>query len=168
MSLSSLVKRTYLNGNMGIMVPRATAADAVGPTNLYTIAGGLVLITNLVGVVTVVRTGGAAVTQLFSHTTGPTALCTATITGLATVGTTITITGDFADPLIIGVGTAVANTFPPIQGGLKGSAAGGAQMFGLICGVGSITTTISVATTGSTRYLLTYIPLDDTAIVTAV
>jgi hypothetical protein len=164
MSLSSLIKRSYLNAGLGIIVPRVTAADAVGPTALFTIAGGLVLITSLVGVVTVVRTGGAAVTQLFSHSTGATALCTATITGLATVGTTITVTGDPGEPLVIGVGTGVANTFPPIQGGMKGSGAG-INQFGLICGVGTITTTISIATTGSTRYILSYIPIDDTAIV---
>ena len=165
MSLKALIQAIYRQGGTGIKVNRAAANDAVGPTAIFTITGGLVLVTGLTGTVTVVRTGGAGVTQLFSHSTGPTALCVAGITGLATVGTTITITGDQADPLIIGVGTGVANTFPPIQGGMKGSGAGGVSQFGLICGVGTITTTISIATTGATRYCLTYIPLDDGAAV---
>jgi len=164
--LKQLVSLSYFNGANGIRVNRPTANDAVGPTALFTIAGGLVLVTNLIGIVTTVRTGGAGATQVFSHSTGPTVLCLATITGLATVGTTITVTGDPADALVIGVGTAVANTFPPIQGGMKGSGAGGISQFGLICGVGTITTTISIATTGATRYILTYIPLDDSASVT--
>jgi len=160
-----MVKRSYLNAGLGIRINRVAAADAVGPTNLFTVAGGLILLTGLYGVVTVVRTGGAGVTQLFTHTAVN--LCTATITGLATVGTVITITGDPADPAVIGVGTGVANTVAPLQGGLKGSVLGGMQMFGVVLGLGSITTTISVATTGTTRYVASYIPLDDAAIVFA-
>lgn len=165
--LKQLVEATYLQAGLGIRVNRPAANDAVGPTNLFTIAGGLVLVTGLTGVVTVVRTGGAGATQLFSHSTGATALCLATITGLATVGTTMVITGDPADAMVIGVGTGVANTFPPIQGGMKGSGAGGIQQFGLVCGVGTITTTISIVTTGATRYRLSYIPIDEGATVQA-
>lgn len=165
MSLKGIIESTYKNAGTGIRVNRATAADAVGPTNLFTITGGLVLVTGLVGVVTTLRAGGAGATQVFSHSTGPTVLCAATITGLATVGTTITITGDPADFAIIGVGTAVANTFPPIQGGMKGSGLGAIQQFGPICGVGTITTTLSLSTAGATRYIITYIPLDDAALV---
>lgn len=165
MGLKNLQEVIYLNGGTGIRVNRAAANDAVGPTNIFTVAGGLVLLTGLMGVVTTVRTGGAGATQLFTHTA--TALCIAAITGLATVGTVITITGDPADAAIIGVGTGVANTVAPLQGGLKGSGAGGVNQFGLIIGVGSITTTISLVTTGATRYILTYIPLDDGASVVA-
>lgn len=165
MSLASLVKRSYLNAGLGIRINRVAAVDAVGPTNLFTVAGGLVLLTGLYGVVTVVRTGGAGVTQLFTHTAVN--LCVATITGLATVGTTFTITGDPADPMVIGVGTGVANTKAPLQSGVKGSGLGGMNMFGVVLGLGNLTTTISVATTGATRYVLSYIPLDDAAIVFA-
>lgn len=165
MSLRGIGEKTYMNGGTGIRVNRAAAVDAVGPTVIFTITGGLVLVTGLVGVVTTLRAGGAGVTTVFSHSTGPTNLCLATITGLAAVGTTLTVTGDPADALIIGVGTGVANTFPPIQGGMKGSAVGGIQQFGLLCGVGTITTTISVVTAGATRYILTYIPQDDGAAV---
>jgi hypothetical protein len=163
--LKQLIAQTYFNGAQGLRVNRPATNDAVGPTAIFTIAGGLVLVTNLVGIVTTVRTGGAGVTQLFSHSTGPTALCTVGITGLAAVGTIMTITGDPGEPLVFAVGTTVANTFPPIQGGMKGSAAG-INQFGMIMGVGTITTTISIATTGATRYILTYIPLDDGASVT--
>lgn len=165
MSLRAIAAKTYMQAWPGIRVNRAAALDAVGPTAIFTITGGLVLVTGLVGIVTVLRAGGAGVTTVFSHSTGPTNLCVATITGLATVGTTFTITGDPADPLIIGVGTAVANTFPPIQGGMMGSGLGGIQQSGVIMGVGTITTTISIVTAGQTRYMLTYIPLDDAAAV---
>jgi hypothetical protein len=165
MGPKAVIERVYQQGGTGIRVNRAPAADAVGPTAIFTITGGLVLVTNLLGVVTVARTGGAAVTTVFSHSTGPTNLCLPTITGLATVGTTFTLTGAFGDALVIGVGTTVANTFPPIQGGMMGSGLGGIQEFGVIMGVGTITTTISVVTAGSTRYIITYIPLDDAAAV---
>jgi hypothetical protein len=161
MSLSESVKSCYLNGGLGIKVRREAAADAVGPTTIFTVNGGYVLLTGLYGVVTTARTGGGAVTQVFTHTA--TNLCAATITGLATIGTVITLTGTFADNLLIGVGTGVANTTAPVQGGLKGSAAGGEQMYGVILGVGNLTTTISVVTAGATRYVLTYIPIDDVA-----
>jgi hypothetical protein len=165
MSLSSQIKAAYLNAGLGIRVERPIANDAVGPTAIFTIAGGLVQVTGLYGVVTTLRAGGAGVTQVFSHSTGPTVLCVATITGLATVGTIITLTGDPADALIIGVGTGVLNTAPPVQGGMKGSGAGGISQFGLVMGVGTITTTISVVTAGATRYVLTYIPIDSAAYV---
>jgi hypothetical protein len=160
MSLTQQIKGTYFNAGTGIRLNRAAAADAVGPTNLFTISGGLILLTGLYGVVTILRAGALA-TQVFTHTA--TALCVATPMISATVGTVITITGDVADLAIIGIGTGVANTVAPLQGGLKGSALGGTQMFGMILGVGSITTTISVVTAGATRYILTYIPLDNTS-----
>jgi len=163
--LKQLVEATYLQAGLGIRVNRAPAADAVGPTNIFTIAGGLVLVTSLVAVVTTLRAGALA-TTLFSHSTGPTALCLATNTIASPVGTTITLSGDFGEQLIVGVGTGVANTFPPIQGGMKGSGAG-EQMFGVIMGVGTITTTISVVTAGATRYRLSYIPIDEGATVAA-
>jgi hypothetical protein len=162
MGLKSLVQRTYIQGGTGLRVNRAAAADAVGPTAIFTITGGLVLLTGLIGVVTTLRAGALA-TTVFSHSTGPTALCVATATIASPVGTAMTITGDPADPLIVVVGTAVANTFPPLQGGMNGSGAGGISQFGLILGVGTITTTISVVTAGATRYICSYIPLDDGA-----
>lgn len=160
MSLSKEIHEIYLGAGTGIRVYRPAAADAVGPTTLFTVTG-LIQMTGLIGIVTVARTGGAGVTQLFTHTA--TNLCPATVTGLATIGTVITISGDPADPAIIGVGTGVADTFAPIQGGMKGSGAGGQIMFGLILGTGNLTTTISIVTAGSTRYIMTYIPLDDNA-----
>ena len=165
MALTKTIKRAYLNAGLGIRVNRVAAADAVGPTAIFTIAGGVVLITSLVGIVTTLRAGGAGVTQLFSHSTGATALCVAAITGLAAAGTIVTITGDPADALIVGAGTGVANTFVPIQGGMKGSGAGGVAQWGIYVGVGTITTTISIVTAGATRYMLSYIPVDDQAIV---
>jgi hypothetical protein len=59
MSITQLIKGAYLDAGLGIKVPRASATDAVGPTTLFTVANGLVLMTGLYGIVTTVRTGGA-------------------------------------------------------------------------------------------------------------
>jgi len=159
-------------GGLGFRVDRAAALDIVAATPLFTIAGGHIMLTGLWGTVTVIRVGGAGATMSFAFSVGPTALHApaAAITGNATVGTLFTITGDVADPLIISVGTAVANTAPPIQGGLKGSGLGGIQTWGLVLGAGSITVAHSAigGGTGATRYTMTYIPLDNAVTVVAV
>jgi len=56
----------------------------------------------------------------------------------------------------------------PIQGGMHGSPAGlSSEMFGVIMMAGNIQYTCTAAAgTGSTRFILTYIPLDPAAIVT--
>jgi len=158
-------------GLLGLRVDRAAAADIVVATNIFTIAGGHILLTGLWGAVTIIRSGGAGATMSVAWSVGPTALHTpaAAVTGNATVGTVFTCTGDAADPLIIGVGTGVANTAPPIQGGLAGSGAFGVQQFGVTLGAGSITVAHSaIGATGTTRYWLTYIPLNDGVTVVAV
>jgi hypothetical protein len=165
-SLTQLVRSTYNQAGTGIRVNRPAALDALGPTTLFAITGGLVLVTSLVGIVTGIRSAGAGSTMALLFSVGATALTNpgAAITGNATVGTCFTITGDPGDPLLVSVGTGVANTFPTLQGGLKGSAGTGVQMFGLILGVGNIQVTHSaVAGVGATRWILTYIPLDDEA-----
>lgn len=151
-------------GGLGLRLDRAAVADVVGPANLFTIAGGHILLTGFYGVVTQIRSAGGGATQAIDWSVGALALHQppAPILGNATVGTIFTITGDILDPLIVAVGTGVVNTSPPIVGGMKGSGLGGIQQFGLVLGAGSIRVTHSgVGATGATRYWITYIPLND-------
>ena len=164
MGLSSVVKASYLNAGLGIKVVHPAAADVAGWVSIFTITGGLIQITGLYGVATVLHAGAAATVQ-FRHSTGGTVLSQVTLAVASPVGTIYAITGDPADPTIVSVGTGVLNTAPPVQGGMQGSGAGGIQQFGLVCGVGTIDVDFTVVTAGSTRFVLTYIPIDDTALV---
>jgi len=168
MGMRTEIQSILQNAGTGLKVHRAAAPDIVAATTIFTITGGFVLVTGLVGVVTVIRSGGGAATQALTFSVGPTALHTPAlaVTGNATVGTVFTITGDPGDALVVGVGTGVLNTAPPIQGGMKGSALAGIQQFGMIMGVGLIQVAHSaIGATGSTRYMLSYIPLDMGAVV---
>jgi hypothetical protein len=170
MSLAAMIKAMYANrgvsGVLGTNVVRAAAVDAVGPTAIFTIAGGYVLITGLWGVVTVIRAGALA-TTVFSHSVGPTNLCVAAATPAAPVGTIMAVTGNILDALVVTV--PVAGVSPPVQGTMQGSQNPGnpIQQMGLIMGIGNITTTISVVTGGQTRYFLSYVPMDANATVVA-
>jgi len=168
MGLATEIKAILQNAGTGLKVYRPAVPDVVAATTKFTITGGFVLVTGLVGVVTVIRSGGAGATMALTFSVGPTALTTPAlaVTGNATVGTIFTITGDPGDALVVGVGTGVLNTAPPIQGGMQGSALAGIQQFGMIMGVGLIQVAHSaIGATGSTRYILTYIPLDMGAVV---
>ena len=168
MGMRTEIQSILQNAGTGLKVHRAAAPDIVAATTIFTITGGFVLVTGLVGVVTVIRSGGAGATMALTFSVGPTALHTPAlaVTGNATVGTVFTITGDPGDALVVGVGTGVLNTAPPIQGGMKGSALAGIQQFGMIMGVGLIQVAHSaIGATGSTRYMLSYIPLDMGAVV---
>lgn len=161
MSYSKEIKSIYLNGNLGIKVPRVAAADVAGWVPIYAIVGGLVQITGLYAVVTVLHAGAACQIQ-FRHSVGGTVFNVLTNAIASPVGTIVSITGDPADGAIVSVGTGVLDTAPHLQGGMKGSG-GGVQQMGRVCGVGTIDVDWTVVTAGSTRYVLTYIPIDDTA-----
>jgi hypothetical protein len=150
-------QRTYQQGGLGIRVNRVAAADPQAAwQTIFTVTGGLVLVTGLVGVRTVIQAGGASNMQ-FRHSVGTTVLCVAAaITGNA-VSTIYTVTGNPLDALVIGAAGV------PIQGGMMGSQAGASiQQFGIIVMAGNIQVTMTAAAgTGSTKYILTYIPLED-------
>ena len=159
MGLKQLIEAIFLNGGTGRQVRRAAAAD---PQNvwltLFTITGGAVLITGLYGIRTVIQAGGASNMQ-FRHSIATTVLNVATaITGNA-VSTLYTITGNVLDNLVIGAAGV------PIQGGMHGSQAGASiQQFGMVMFTGNIQVTMTAAAgTGSTRYTLAYIPIDNGA-----
>jgi len=145
-------------GGLGWRLDRAAAADPQNAwQNLFTIAGGYIAITGLIGVRTVIQAGGASTMQ-FRHSVGPTVFDAGTlaITGDA-VGTIYVLTGDTTDPIVSGVAGAAV-----MFGKLVATSTtyGGRPLF--IVGPGTIDVIMTAAAgTGSTQYILTYIPLSD-------
>jgi hypothetical protein len=155
---------TTFAGSLGFKEERAAAADPQAAwQTIFTIAGGLVAITGLIGVRTVIQAGGASTMQ-FRHSVGPTVLDNgaAVITGNA-VGTIYVLTGDIADPIQVGAAGVVVESGRLVPtSGMYGSL----PMF--IVGAGNVQVTMTAAAgTGSTRYIMTYIPLDTAATVVA-
>lgn len=142
--------------NFGAKVDRATAvlpATAYGA--LFTIAGGRVLITGLVGELTVVASGTAT---------------TVKVTGTPTVGTAVDWTAATA---ITSKEVGSQMTLPAASGGAlvvqNGGAGGQIQASSpYVAAVGTIGITTSATNTGSAKWSVTYVPLDDGATVTAV
>ncbi len=136
----------------GIKVSKAAATVPQSTTqNIFTVAGGRVLVRALIGEVTVAI--GAGTTPDLSVTSTPT-------TGTATViASDVVIASDEIGTLyyVEGDGTALI----PISSGYAQAAAG--QGFILPIGVVSIATTES--TVGATKWDLWYLPLDDGATV---
>lgn len=158
----SLHPSTRYAGPYGLRVDRAAAADDQNVTTaIFTIAGGKILITGLWGVRTVIQAGGAS-NMSWAHSVGPTALCAATAITGNPVGTLYSLQGDPLDLILISVGTGVADTFPAVQVGklVVTSPSYNGALFAV--GAGNITVLHTAAAgTGSTRYILTYIPLGD-------
>ncbi len=168
MSISAMIKAIYANvgrsGSLGTNVYRAAAAD---PQNvqqtLFTVAGGLVLVTGFYGVRTVIQAGGASTIQ-FRFSVGPTVLDSgATVITADAVGTIYSITGNVNDPALQGIAGL------PIFGSMMGSqTVGSVQQKGIVLPAGNIQVIMTAAAgTGSTRYVLSYIPIDIAANVVA-
>jgi hypothetical protein len=155
----------YTMSALGLRVNRAAIGDLAGPTTIFTIAGGAIILTGLTGIVATARNAGGGETTLFIHSQGATPLNNVlfSVTGNAAQGTAFTITGNPVDGLLIGAGGAAVNAFVPLSSGMMGSPAGVAtQQMGMLMGVGTIRVTLSIGGgTGTTRYIMTYIPLDD-------
>jgi hypothetical protein len=155
---------SLLPGGLGLRTVRAAAADPQAAwQTLFTIAGGVIAITAFVGVRTVIQAGGASTIQ-FRHSVGPTVSDngTAIITG-DTVGTMYTITGDPNDPVVIGLG---GNGISPSKI-IATSATYGSPILGYAMPGNLQVTMTAAAGTGSTRYVLCWIPIDAAATVVA-
>ena len=165
MGLKTLINAIYQEREYGQKVQRAAAADPAGGAVqvLFTISGGIVLVTMLVGVRTIIQAAGAS-NFTFSHSVGPTNLCTATAVTGNDVDTTYTITGNFGDALQIAVDGAAA-----IAGITEGLLATGDRCKGILMPAGNITMTGSGAgVTGSCSYYIQFIPMDVGATIVAV
>lgn len=148
----------------GIPVERAAQAD---PQNvwetIFTVTGGLIRVLSLIGVRTVIQAGGASTMQ-FRHSVGPTVWDAGTlaITGHA-VNTIYLATGDTTDPIQAGVAGVTVMTGKVVATSTTYGANG---LF--VVGAGNIQVTMTAAAgTGSTRYILRYIPEDTGAYVVA-
>lgn len=119
---------------------------------LFTITGGKILITELVGEVTTVIETQANDTKLVSDpTTGADVdLCAALDITADAVGTIYTITGTLADAM-------VATTSGAVQ----------AQPNWVVCAAGDIDLNCAASNTGQVKWTLHYIPLDSGVSVSA-
>jgi hypothetical protein len=138
---------------LGIKVDRATAAlPQTAAGTLFTVTGGRILLTSIVGEVTTVIQAQANATKLQAvPTTGSAVdLCaTLDITG-DEVGCLYGITGTLATAM---VGANAGATVLPANG--------------LVVPIGAIKLNCAASNTGSVKWSMTYIPLDDAATVAA-
>lgn len=140
---------------LGVKVDRATAALPSGTLgNIFTVSGGRVLITSLVGEVTTVLGAGANTITIGTAPTVGTG--SATALGTSATITTAAVGSHFAasagGATVIDVST---------QAGVTVAAAG------FLVDAGSITITTTATVTGLVKWSITYIPYDDAATVAA-
>jgi hypothetical protein len=147
--------------HMGVKVDEPAAVlPATGTAHLFTVAGGRVIVTGLVGQCTTVCTSTATTVSVgVTPTTGTastTGLCTATAVTSAEVGTLVSLPSGAKGALVVGTG-ATAGGAVQVQG-----------PGGYVVQPGTIDITTSATNTGAFKWSLFYIPLDDGASVTAV
>lgn len=149
--LSTSGVRTAL---LGIKVSRATATLPQTATgSIFTVSGGRIVVTSLVGEVTTVL--GATATTL-KVTSTPT-VGSAIDLSSATAVTSLQVGGHITLPSTVGSATVVSNAGAvAIPGGLA-----------VLVPAGSIQITTNASDTGSVKWDLTYIPFDDGVTVVA-
>lgn len=141
---------------LGVKVDRATAALPQTATgNIFTITGGRIVLTSLVGEVTTAL--GATVTTL-------------AISSVPTVGASTTLASATAvTSSAVGDWFTLPATSP--SGALVHTAVAGAALMpaalALLVPVGALAVTTSASDTGSVKWSVTYIPYDDSALVVA-
>lgn len=153
------------NSLLGVVVQRPTqvlgnpAGADPSPRDIFTIAGGAVLVTQIVGWVTTLMDATVSTLQL-THSVGNVAL-SAAIAAIAddAVGTAYTISGDFADLMY----KAEAAVNGAIRGGLRGGlAAGGAGQIianGILMIPGNIHMVWTGDQDGAIQWTLCYVPI---------
>ena len=137
----------------GLAVERPTAAlPQTTQSALFTVTGGRVLITSIVGeVTTVIQTQANATKLVANPTTGTDVDLCATLDITADqVGCLYGITGTFATAMVgANAGATVACATP------------------VVVPVGTIDLSCAASSTGAVKWRITYVPLDDGASVTA-
>lgn len=145
--------QAFLKGIFGIPVERATAALPQTTAHaLFTIAGGRVLLTSIVGEVTTVIQTQANNTKLIANPTTGTSvdICAVLDISADEVGCLYGITGTFATAMVgANAGATVALATP------------------VILPVGTIDLSCAASNTGAVKWKLTYVPLDTGASVVA-
>lgn len=152
---------TVINGDqlralvLGMRVQTAAVTNPqTASTDIFTVTGGLVLITSLVGVVTTVQGGTANSFNLTYTNSGGSAadIAAATVCTSDAAGTIYTITGVAADLL----------SAQKIGGTEVPTVTYGTQMVngGIIVPAGTMQLKASGNNTGATQWTLTYVPID--------
>lgn len=148
-SLRQLLLGTLVAGTAKVL-------PATTKQSLFTVAGGRVLVTSLIGVCTTVCTSTATTVSLGTTptvgTASATGIATATAVTSSEVGTLVSLPAGAKGALLVG-----ANAGTAVQG----------YGDGYVVSAGTIDITTSATNTGAFQWQLTYIPLDDGASVTA-
>ena len=137
----------------GIRVSRSTAALPQTTTGaLFTVTGGRILLTSIVGEVTTgIQAQANAVKLRATPTTGSVNDLSGTVdVNGAAAGALLGATGLAGDALVLSTGGGVSNLRNPI-----------------VVAIGSIGLNTAASNTGSVKWDITYIPLDDAATVAA-
>jgi hypothetical protein len=140
----------------GIFVPKAAQNLPQDTTaNLYTVSGGSVLVTGMLGIVTT-ACGSTATTLSLGVSAGSatTAIATATAVTSSPIGTWLVPEGSSGGPTALKVGGVVFMNAPPYI------------VNPFLVSAGNITWTTSANDTGQVQWYLWYVPLDFDATVT--
>lgn len=151
MSYSNTQRGMIADIGIGMRVDRATA-NLVNGVNLFTIVGGRVLMTLLLGQVTTVMEAGANASKAQANpTTGTTTdLCATADMDAAEAGTLITISGTAATAMQLGKSGSVRGQDAPV-----------------VLAPGTIDWVAGAVKTGSVKFSIWYLPLDEGAYVAA-
>lgn len=140
--------------SLGVLVSKAYATLAVETKTLFTVSGGICLITSLVGKVTTAITVAGTSKLQANPTTGTTSdLCAATDLGTTDTpaGNLLSLTGVPADSIVSGIGAA--NSF-------KTSA-------GIFIAPGTIEQVNATGADGAITWYLTYVPIESGSTIVA-
>lgn len=149
----------YRGMQLGTKVDRATATlPATAAQNIFTISGGRVLVTSILGEVTTIVQAQATTIKL---------------TSTPTTGSAVDLTANTGDLNALEVGglitVAPALTLTPFGLAIQKQLAGATTMpaVRILLAIGSLSYTTGATSTGSIKWSLTYIPFDDGASVAA-
>lgn len=158
--MSNIVQGPQLRQlSRGIAVVKAAQAlPQTATAALYTITGGAILVTGLIGVVTTAIQSSDPVLSLGTAPTVGTAqtsgLATTTVLTSAEAGTLVTVADSAGLPTALAVMATAAKA---------GAVVFPAKPF--VVSAGTITWTTGASKTGAMKWYLTYLPLDDGAAV---
>lgn len=149
----------YRAMQLGIQVNRATATlPATAAQNIFTVTVGRVLLTSLLGEVTTIIQAQSTTVKL---------------TSTPTTGTAVDLTANTGDINALEVGGLItvtpALTLTPFGLAIQKQLAGAATLpaVRIVIPIGSLSYTTGATSTGSIKWTMTYIPLDDGATVVA-
>lgn len=143
---------------VGLISEPAAVLPATATANIFTVSGGRVIVTSLVGTVTTATTVTATTLSIGTvptvGTAGASALATAVAVASLEVGTMVCLPSTIGGALRVGTNASTPAAV------LEGA--------GFVVSAGSISITTSATNTGAMKWDLTYIPYDTGASVVAV